>query len=877
MKNKIIKKIIFIFVILILIILSNKVYAVDLALNTASTTEEYQRYLELSDEEKTKVLKPKKYDVVNPKTNAQYLKGINNLFKTSALLTNSLEDTYDLRNIIPNNVVIRNQMSTNTCWAFAAIGTLESNLAMLDYKAARQSEIYDFSERHMSYASRRAAFNNNEINEYGYSMEIQGGNFQIAQNYLVNGMGAISEEEMPFENNEDNINLSDIQNKEVTTTLYDTIEFPDPDDVERTELISKIKETISNYGGVFAGVHGASLSSDSYNNKTGAIYCNSDTTYPMDHAVVIIGWDDNYSVDNFNEISRPNNNGAWIVKNSWGSEITISIQEEKESLYNNATDACIQNGWTTPDLIPDDYIIDSYIAEYGEEKTSVDGDNIAIQVGDNGYMYISYEDENIYNQLNAIEKSTNSKDYDNLYQNDKILADTVINAQSDEEIYVANKFDREASNNEKIDKVSFYTLQEVTCNIYVNPNNGNLDSSSLQLVEENINIQPGYHIIELENPIRLTGDEFAVVFSIDSDSNELSFMLETTATDENVEVNEDESFYTTKAGFEVNDWVDLATYEDPAVRGNLSIKAFTQNVEPLVLENIEITTPPTKVEYTEGESFDSSGLIVTAIYNDGTTSVVNDYEIIDGDNLSIDQNSITIRYEENGVEKTVAQNIVVSERNEQNPEPTDRPVLSDFSNKYIQLQGADIYIYSDSDIPRIVMDINISNVIKGNNETNYTYYFHFGATDSEQNINDWTQIQNINITENSDGTRTLSFSISSDQIPNFNELLDADELYLYIKEEASLNGEVLEQVIVDTIDQTENSELNIYFDDEQIGSIDDVVNIEGNNQNSGQNFVDNTVVEGKLPQAGVISLGIVIFVLIGFGVFTFIKHRNIDK
>ena len=37
------------------------------------------------------------------------------------------------------------------------------------------------------------------------------------------------------------------------------------------------------------------------------------------HAVTVVGWDDDYSKDNFKEGHQPEANGAWIVKNSWGS------------------------------------------------------------------------------------------------------------------------------------------------------------------------------------------------------------------------------------------------------------------------------------------------------------------------------------------------------------------------------------------------------------------------------------------------------------------------------------------------------------------------------------------------------------------------------
>ena len=42
-------------------------------------------------------------------------------------------------------------------------------------------------------------------------------------------------------------------------------------------------------------------------------------TVPTNHAVTIIGWDDDYPADNFLEGHRPPQDGAWLVKNIWGS------------------------------------------------------------------------------------------------------------------------------------------------------------------------------------------------------------------------------------------------------------------------------------------------------------------------------------------------------------------------------------------------------------------------------------------------------------------------------------------------------------------------------------------------------------------------------
>ncbi len=53
------------------------------------------------------------------------------------------------------------------------------------------------------------------------------------------------------------------------------------------------------------------------NTETWAHYTYEPVT--SNHAVTIVGWDDNYSKDNFLEGHQPAADGAWIVKNSWGS------------------------------------------------------------------------------------------------------------------------------------------------------------------------------------------------------------------------------------------------------------------------------------------------------------------------------------------------------------------------------------------------------------------------------------------------------------------------------------------------------------------------------------------------------------------------------
>ncbi|MBO7675109.1 MAG: hypothetical protein J6S63_08885 [Atopobiaceae bacterium] len=59
------------------------------------------------------------------------------------------------------------------------------------------------------------------------------------------------------------------------------------------------------------------------NLDTWALFCgkeDEDLEHTADHEVCIVGWDDNYPKENFKEGLRPDVDGAWLVKNSWGSE-----------------------------------------------------------------------------------------------------------------------------------------------------------------------------------------------------------------------------------------------------------------------------------------------------------------------------------------------------------------------------------------------------------------------------------------------------------------------------------------------------------------------------------------------------------------------------
>ncbi len=72
---------------------------------------------------------------------------------------------------------------------------------------------------------------------------------------------------------------------------------------------------------------------------------------------------------------------------------------------------------------------------------------------------------------------------------------------------------------------------------------------------------------------------------------------------------------------------------------------------PKVLSSIEKTTSPTKVSYQEGEKFDTSGMVITAIYSDGTKQIVNNYTYSPTGALKSTDTQIVVNYSEGGVTK----------------------------------------------------------------------------------------------------------------------------------------------------------------------------------------------------------------------------------
>ena len=209
---------------------------------------------------------------------------------------------FDLRDYKVNNIslagVVKDQGNNGACWAFGATGALES--AFLKATGI----LLDLSENNIQGSATR-------YSEFGTEIITEGGYATSGMALFLSWLGVLSSELDTYDE------LGKISTASFSPGasyhIQDTLIIP-----ARMNALDndKFKEALIKYGGITVHLYGASANNNYYNPETHAQYYNGDGY--GNHFVTLVGWDDNYSRDNFK--IKPKGDGAWICKNSWGSD-----------------------------------------------------------------------------------------------------------------------------------------------------------------------------------------------------------------------------------------------------------------------------------------------------------------------------------------------------------------------------------------------------------------------------------------------------------------------------------------------------------------------------------------------------------------------------
>ena len=303
---------------------------------------------------------------------------------------------------------VKDQNPYGMCWAFAMAAVLETSLL------TQGAGTYDLSEEHLAYFF--ANRNNDPLgntagdvnhhygtDDYGNVDYHEGGNDLLASIFLSTWSGMTTEEDVPLATDSTHTQKTGVipdASKEYDAVAYlKNAYFSDYSVNALKSLLTANKAVAVMYN-----------AQNAYYNANTAAYSYPEETDDVNHVVTVVGWDDNYSAKNFNASSNVKNNGAWIVKNSWGANWgkdgyfymsyedgslceLVSATASRNPEYSNNYFYDGSSGLTSMKLYEGEKVANIYKATAGNGKAEQLGEvTLAAMSGNNSYTIQVYTD-----------------------------------------------------------------------------------------------------------------------------------------------------------------------------------------------------------------------------------------------------------------------------------------------------------------------------------------------------------------------------------------------------------------------------------------------------------------------------------------------------
>ena len=226
----------------------------------------------------------------------------------------ALPARYDLRDY-GRITSVKNQGIPGPCWAFAALAAMESNY--LTQKLNTDGKIPNLSEMHLAFFSYM-----NPVKERNFTSAKKIGTLALEGNAFI-PVAFMSRLSGPINDNllqyKTNINYSERKAllKKIPENFKRSMRLRDAYFLSGTEDPGQEirKKLIINHGAIVVSMYSDIM--QFHTKGKYYTYFNNSHGKEINHLVALAGWDDNFSRENFSP--KPSKNGAWLVKNSWGT------------------------------------------------------------------------------------------------------------------------------------------------------------------------------------------------------------------------------------------------------------------------------------------------------------------------------------------------------------------------------------------------------------------------------------------------------------------------------------------------------------------------------------------------------------------------------